>query len=75
MNDLLKKEIRIMGIHDGILEKPHVAYPYGTARPYCWSAPLNGWKIPSYGATFSISLSRMRVLKVSIVVEVLFRGW
>jgi hypothetical protein len=47
MMDLLKKEIKIMGNQDGILEKPQVMYPYGIAKLYFWISPLNGWKKPS----------------------------
>jgi hypothetical protein len=47
MKDLLRKEMMIIGIHEGILENPQVTYPYGMARLYCWSAPLKGWKGPS----------------------------
>jgi len=75
MNVLLMNEMMIMGIQLGILLKPHIAYPYGTARPYCCKAPLKGWKMPSYGATFPISLSMMSALIVSTVVVVRFSGW
>lgn len=35
INDLLRNEIKIIGIHEGIFEKAQVAYPYGTAKLNC----------------------------------------
>ena len=74
MKDLLTNEIKIIGSQDGILAKAQKTQAAGIAKPYSWSGPLNGWKTPSYGGVFSSSLSTTRVLIVSVVVEVRFKG-
>lgn len=46
----LRKEIMIIGIHEGIFAMPHMKYERGRLMPVCSSQPSNGWKAPSYGA-------------------------
>lgn len=43
----LTKLIIIMYAQLGIIEKPPITYPTGSATPYLTNAPSNGWKMLS----------------------------